>query len=358
MTLTLSTITSREEWNTNLAKLPYSHILQTWEWGEFKYETTGWIPHRWAFKRGDEIVAMCSMGERRFGFLSLMYAPKGPAMDYGDSALVDEVLAMLEAKAREHRAIWLKIDPDVAYATGVPNEEDDAPAPIGAALLAKLEKNGWQLSNEQVQFRNTVSLDLTQSEDDLLAAMSQNTRRKVRTAEKKDVAIRVGTLKDLDLLYDLYSNTGERNEFLIRPHDYYLKLWRYFMESDLAHVLIAEFEGKAIAQVILFHFGQTCWYFYGASANEERERMPTYALQWEAMKWAKQRGYRFYDMWGAPDDFKEDDPMWGVFVFKRGFRGTVERRLGAWDYAPNHFLYMAFTQAWPRLREWLRKLRS
>src|SRR5688500_10090971 len=105
------------------------------------------------------------MGVRRFGIFSLIYANKDPAMDYADSALVDEVFAMLKSKAKEHNAIWLKIDPDVAYATGVPGEEDDKSAPVGAALLAKLEGDGWKLSDEQVQFRNTVSIDLTLSED-------------------------------------------------------------------------------------------------------------------------------------------------------------------------------------------------
>ena len=211
MTLSIKTINKREEWNTELAKLPYANILQTWEWGEFKYETTGWKAHRWAFLQNGEIVAMCSMGERKIGLLSVMYAPKGPAMDYADTALVDKVLAMLKMKAKEHNAIWLKIDPDVAYATGVPNEEDDKVEAIGAALLSKLEKTGWSLSDEQIQFRNTVTIDLKQSEDELLAGMSQNTRRKVRTAEKKDVTIRAAGLDDLDLLYDLYSSTGERN---------------------------------------------------------------------------------------------------------------------------------------------------
>jgi len=117
------------------------------------------------------------------------------------------------------------------------------------------------------------------------------------------------------------------------------------MEAGLAHALIAEFEGKAIAHVILLHFARTCWYFYGASANEERERMPNYLLQWEAMRWAKGQGYAVYDMWGAPDTFDESDSMWGVFEFKRGFPGVVRRHIGAWDYAPYPPLYWGYTQA-------------
>lgn len=353
--LKITEITNQTEWNNQLSKMPHAHVLQTWEWGQFKYETTGWHPHRWAIQKDSEIVAMCSMGERKIGLFSMMYAPKGPAMDYSNLELVAEVFSLLQQKAKEHHAIWLKIDPDIPYARGVPDEDDDSPSEVGANLKNWLEDNNWRFSDDQIQFRNTVTINLLQSEDDILAAMSGNTRRKVRQAEKKDVTIRNGSLDDLNTLYDLYTTTGERNDFLIRPKDYYLKLWRYFMENDLAHPLIAEYEGQPIAHVLLFHFGQTCWYFYGASSNEERNRMPNYALQWEAMKWAKNRGYTVYDMWGAPNEFNENDSMWGVFAFKRGFRGTVERRLGAWDFAPYPLLYKLYTEVYPRLIDILRK---
>ncbi len=161
-------------------------------------------------------------------------------------------------------------------------------------------------------------------------------------------------MDELETLYDLYAVTGARDEFLIRPFDYYRRAWHDFMAAGLAHALLAEYEGIPIAHVILFHFGDKCWYFYGASSNEERNRMPNYALQWEAMKWAKMQGYTIYDLWGAPDTFNENDRMWGVYRFKRGFRGTVTRYIGAWDYAPYPLLYQAYAQVWPRIRAWLR----
>jgi peptidoglycan pentaglycine glycine transferase (the first glycine) len=355
--LTVGTITERDRWNNALRALPYAHVLQTWEWGEFKRVTTGWQPQRLAFKRGDSIVAMASVGVRNIGPLKVMYVSKGPALAYDDSTLTTEVFDALQNIARQQRAIWLKIDPDVIAATGVPNEPDDLPNPTGQSLIAELTKRGWRFSADQVQFRNTITLDLTQTEDDLLAAMSQNTRRKVRAAEKKGASVRVGTPADLNTLYELYRTTGERDHFLTRPPDYYELAWRSFMEAGLAHALIAEYEGKPIAHVILFYFGQKCWYFYGASSNAERERMPNYLLQWEAMHWAKARGCTVYDMWGAPDVFVESDSMWGVYEFKRGFRGTVTRYIGAWDYTPYPLLYTAYTQLWPRLLGWLRRRR-
>ncbi len=354
--LDVTTITDRDPWNDTLQTLPYAHVLQTWEWGEFKRATTGWQPTRLAFSRGDRVVAMASVGIRRVGPLEVMYVPKGPALDYTDADLVTEVLRSLQQMARRHGAIWLKIDPDVITATGIPagdtpqgETRDDLPNFTGQALMHALRDRGWRFSGDQVQFRNTIVLDLASSETDLLAAMSQNTRRKVRIAERAGVTVRAGTVDDLDLLYDLYRVTGERDDFLIRPPGYYQQAWRSFIAAGLAHPLIAEFEGKPIAHVILFHFAQTCWYFYGASSNEARDKMPNYLLQWEAIKWAKAHDYARYDFWGAPDTFAEADSMWGVYNFKRGFRGTVTRHVGAWDYAPYPLLYRAYTEIMPRI---------
>jgi lipid II:glycine glycyltransferase (peptidoglycan interpeptide bridge formation enzyme) len=356
--LTLQFIADHDQWNNTLRKLPCAHVLQTWEWGEFKRITTGWTPHRLAFMRPSDgqIVAMASVGLRRIGPFAVMYVSKGPALDYSDPGLVREVFDQLQRFARRQGAIWLKIDPDVITATGVPGEADDAIDPVGKQVLTELQKRGWVFSGDQVQFRNTITLDLTQSEDDLLAAMSQNTRRKVRTGEKKGVTVRSATLDDLPTLYHLYRTTGERDDFLTRPAAYYERAWRDFMQAGLAEALIAEAEPEnengqkiAIAHVILFHFGTKCWYFYGASGNDQREKMPNYLLQWEAIKWAKAQGYSQYDMWGAPDEFNEQDSMWGVYEFKRGFRGTVTRYIGAWDYRPFPPLYTLYTRVMPRI---------
>ena len=293
-------------------------MLQTWEWGEFKRETSRWAPLRLAFERRGQVLAMASLLTRKLGPLKVMYVSKGPVLDYADIELAQQVLGELEALAKKFGVVWLKIDPDVIAATGMPGSADDQSDGTGGAVKRMLRGRGWRFSPAQVQFRNTLTIDLHRSEDEILAAMSGNTRRKIRVASKKGVLIRSASIEDLPLLYRLYQITGERDKFLIRPFDYYRRAWEAFMRAGLAQAFIAEYEGKAIAHVILFHFGRKCWYFYGASANEERARMPNYLLQWEAIKWAKAQGYASYDMWGAPDAFDESDSLWGVYQFKRG----------------------------------------
>lgn len=346
---TVSEVTDREVWNHSLRTLPTAHILQSWQWGEFKQATGGWRPLRLAFRRGDDILAMASIAIRRMGPLQVMYVAKGPALDYADGDVFEAVIGELERRAKRMGTVWLKIDPDVAQATGLPGSADDQPNVLGEAIRERLSERGWRFSDAQVQFRNTFLVDLTRSEDELLMAMSGNTRRKARIAEKRGITVRTAGENDLPMLFELYRVTAERDRFLIRDLQYYRRAWAAFMRAGLAQALIAEYEGVAIAHVILFHFGRKCWYFYGASSNDERARMPNYLLQWEAIKWAKARGYASYDMWGAPDVFDENDSMWGVYQFKRGFRGQLTRHIGAWDYAPYPPLYRAYNAIAPRL---------
>lgn len=355
MTLTVTEITDRDAWNTGAAGFPSAHILQSWEWGEFKHVTTGWKPLRLAFNRDGQTVAMASIGVRKAGPLKIMYAPKGPLMDYSDVELSRQVLDALEQVARRERAVTLKIDPDVPHMLGAPGEDDERPDPRGAAWQNLLARRGWVYSAEQIQFKNTIVIDLTPDEDTLLMRLSQNTRRKVRVAERAGVTVRPATEADLPILYQLYQETGRRDGFLTRPQTYYERAWRDFMRAGVGHALIAEAGGVEIAHVVLYAFGQTCWYFYGASRDLHRDKMPNYLLQWEAMRWAKAHGCTRYDLWGAPDVFDETDSMWGVYNFKRGFRGTVQRHIGAYDFAPNKLLYRAFTELLPRVRSLVRR---
>ncbi len=326
-------------------------MLQTWEWGEFKLATGGWRPLRLAFRRGDKVVAIASVAIRKMGPLQVMYVSKGPVMDYADTALLDFVLDELERLGKTRGVVWLKIDPDVILATGLPGSDDEQRDESGTRITDRLKERGWRFSDSQVQFRNTLCIELGLSEDEILMTMSGNTRRKIRSASKKGVSARTADEGDLAVLYRLYQVTAERDGFLIRPFEYYERAWQAFMQAGLAQALIAEYGGQAIAQVILFHFGKKCWYFYGASINSERQRMPNYLLQWEAIKWAKAQGYAEYDMWGAPNVFDESDSLWGVYQFKRGFRGKLARHIGAWDYLPRPGFYRVYKIIMPRLMQ-------
>jgi peptidoglycan pentaglycine glycine transferase (the first glycine) len=352
-------------WDGALLALPNPHILQSWAWGEFK-SRHGWRATRLLFKEGGETVAAASVLQRKLPRLplSILYVPKGPALDWPRAGLTERIMQELARLARRERALFIKIDPDIYYPEDVP---DFSSRPARAMETARLlESQGWRTSGEQIQFRNTLLLDLERSEDELLAGMKQKTRYNVRLAARRGVSVRSIGAGDsaagrhaerdaaLSLFYKLYAETGRRDGFAIRPPDYYRDAWGTFVEGGFARLFFAEFEGEALAGLMLLGFGSTAWYMYGASSARQRQRMPNYLLQWEAIRWAREQGYTLYDLWGAPDELDDSDPMWGVVRFKLGLGGQLARGLGAWDFPVSRAGYWFYTSVMPRYLDWLR----
>ncbi|KAF0107038.1 MAG: FemAB family protein [Anaerolineaceae bacterium] len=366
-------------WDRLIGSLPNPHLLQTWEWAQVKAKF-GWqpTPFVWHSQPSQDSPVAAAMVLKRAipvgGFakkMCVLYVPKGPLMDWNDAGLRSRVLDDLQSLAKRQGAVFVKIDPDVALGTGVPGSGDESRDDGGQAVRSDLERRGWIFSQDQIQFRNTVLLDLSPSEDEMLARMKQKTRYNVRLAEKKGVTVRVGTLTDLPLLYKMYAETSARDGFVIRGETYYQTVWQTFMSNagglessqvptfepsnfPTCEPLIAEVDGQPVAAIFLFYFAGRAYYLYGMSREAHREKMPNHLLQWEAMRRAKAAGCAVYDLWGAPDEFDESDGMWGVFRFKEGLGGQVVRTLGAWDFTPSPMLYKLYTQALPKVLDIMR----
>jgi lipid II:glycine glycyltransferase (peptidoglycan interpeptide bridge formation enzyme) len=346
---------SKTAWQQALAKMPNAHALQSWAWAEQK-SRWGWTPIPLTLTIGEsswEPLATAMVLKRKIPYtpFCILYVPKGPALGYKDGALRRVVLAELENIARRERAIFIKIDPEVVKSWG---DEVERPSPLGTKFTQELKDRGWRFSEEQIQFRNTVELDLTESEENLLAAMKSKTRYNIRLAGRKGIVVRPGTEADFPTMAEMYAETAARDGFGIRPSAYYLDAWQSFHQAGMGHLLIAEYEDEPIAAVYLVRFGNRVIYMYGASTDKERQRMPNYLLQWEAIRWGKTQGGKVYDFWGAPDEFVENDRLWGVWRFKAGFNGQVVRHIGAWDFVVRPLLYQLYTVILPKYLNILR----
>lgn len=351
-------------WNEIIARLPGAHLLQSWEWGEVK-SGFGWQPshHVW-YGANDQVVAAALLLERTIPVqglaarLRVLYVPKGPLLDWKDSPLRQRVLKDLGQLARKRSAIFLKIDPDVVLGRGIPGTPNELENLVGASVLEEMKAGGWKFSEEQVQFRNTVLMDLSQSEEQVLAGMKPKTRYNIRLAQRKGVVVRQGDGSDFSRLYRMYAETSTRDGFVIREEGYYQALWKVFFESGFLDPLVAELSGVPIAGAMIFYFSGKAYFLNGMSRQEHRDKMPSYLLQWEAIKRAKARGCLVYDMWGAPDAFDESDSMWGVYRFKEGFGGVVIRTIGAWDLPIKPLWYRMYAQVLPRILDVLRLQRN
>lgn len=353
-------VKSADSWMTATEEIGSEHPLQSWIWGSFK-ERWGWeafpLVLKIAEKSSDAPASAAAMILKRKvpkSPFSILYVPKGPLLDYKNPALRRVVLFELESIARQENAIFIKIDPDVVSEWGL---DEDRRSPTGVKFTEELTSRGWRYSEDQIQFRNTVVLDLNRDEDELLASFKQKTRYNIRLAGRRDIVVRLGTDADFPGIVQMYEETAIRDDFVIRPASYYLDAWKSFYKAGVAQPFIAEFEGSPIAAIIIVLGTDKAYYLYGASTQIERKRMPNHLLQWEAIKWARARGCRGYDFWGAPDEFMESDPLWGVWQFKRGFSGQVVKHIGAWDYAAKPFWYRLYTGLMPKYLEMLKSRR-
>ena len=345
-------------WNDLIASMPDPHILQSWEWGQVK-SRFGWQPtyHHWKTPGSAAALVL----ERTVSFadvpspLKVLYVPKGPLLEWNHIALRTQVLDDLQLLARNRRAIFIKIDPDVVIAseslvTGPAHT--DTP---GHIVKDDLLSRGWRYSQDQIQFRNTVVLDLTGSEAELLRRMKPKTRYNIRLAERKGVHVRLGNTGDYPLLYRMYAETSIRDGFAIRDEGYYQAVWETFTRQGMAEPLIAEVDDQPVAALIMFSFAGKAWYLYGMSRSLHRDKMPNYLLQWEAIRYAKEKGCQLYDLWGAPDRFEETDPLWGVYRFKAGLGGQLIQTIGAWDLPVRPVLYQFYTHTLPRILNLMRR---
>jgi len=313
------------EWNTFLSDHPDAHFLQTGEWGELK-SAFGWNPVR---------IVSGSCGAqilfRRLPLgLTLAYIPRGPVgIPEGDFWQdVDRI-------CRLRRSIFLKVEPDAW--------EDPLEPVLGEAF------SSFGPSPHSIQPRRTIVVDLNGSEENLLARMKQKCRYNIRLAEKKEVRVR--PWNDIEAFHQMMKVTGKRDGFGSHSLEYYRRAYNLLHQAGLAELLVAEYAGQPLAALMVCARGKSSWYLYGASTDEERNRMPAYLLQWEAMRWAKAHGAGQYDLWGVPDmdvaaleaGFeKRQDGLWGVYRFKRGFGGEVRRAAQARDKIFRPFLYRAY----------------
>lgn len=330
----------RDAWNTFVAESPYGHVLQSWEWGDLK-GLSGWQPVRLAL-RGDHRWHGCAQILIRhlpLGVGRLAYVPKGPVLDYGRSEAIDEMIRALRGFAADRRVISLKIEPEVTV-----------PASL-AAHLAGLEL----ATASPIQMRSTIWVDLTASEDDLLARQKQKTRYNIRLAARKGVEVRAGTVDDLAPWYRMYHATARRDGFAIHSEKYYRDVLSLLLPRRMAHLLLAYHEGDLLAGIIVFRFGHKAQYMYGASSNEKRNLMAPYLVQWEGMRWAKEEGATIYDLWGIPDVLSEDEDLWGVYRHKKGYGGEIVRYVGAFDLVRSPIQHMALERlARPLFRQMTR----
>lgn len=373
MKITYFTNKDKKKFNEFVEKHELGSVQQSFEWGKIASATF------WALAALDNKIRATALIIRKplpFGKCWLL-APRGPICDFKDEvwqALFQEIKKI----AKKENAVFLRIEPP---------------------LQKPPQLKDFKKAHASYQPERTIKLDLSLSEGDLLKQMKPKGRYNIRLAEKKGVKVTVipsaaeGSLKihcqsqkdpstppakrgsvgmteksrgqasvsadalpdkrlastmnaertneAVEIFYNLLQQTTTRDKFQSHPKDYYQNFLEILGQQNAAKLYLAKHKNEIIAGILVTFFGEEATYYYGASSNEYRNLMAPYLLQWEAMRDAKQKGLKWYDLFGIAPENQKNHPWAGVTQFKTKFGGKIFNYAKALEYVFQPFWYNA-----------------
>ncbi|MFI5265533.1 MAG: lipid II:glycine glycyltransferase FemX, partial [Candidatus Levyibacteriota bacterium] len=201
------------------------------------------------------------------------------------------------------------------------------------------KKLGFRSSPMHLHAELTNQLDITKSEDALLAGMRKATRYEIKKALKLGISIEKSTdAKNIKRFYKLQLETAKRQGFVPFSLSFLQEQFDVYAKNGKAVLYSSFFGKKLLAQAFIIFYGTEAVYHYGASTQDGRSYPGAYLIQWEAILDAKKRGLKRYNFWGVA--INEGHRFANLSMFKRGFGGTDYEYLHAQDLVINGTKYL------------------
>lgn len=339
----------KEQFNDFVHTHPLGTVHQTYEWGDFQAKSSKRDKY-WMLVLEDRTVtgkkilgtALVIRQKLPFG-LSWLYCPRGPLMDYSDVRQIGLMCAKIREIAKEEKAVFFRMDPPVCV--------HNVDTVVNLENCYKSEK--MCKAHAQYMPQNTLMVDLSLSEEEILKQMKQKGRYNIKVAERHGVKVDLKCIRDIDIFYKLFHETTERDGFNGHPKEYYKNMLDV-LGSRHAKLWVASIKEKPLAATIVTYYRGSATYYFGASSNQERNVMSPYLLHWEIMRDAKKHGYKTYDLFGVAPDLRgqsdKSHPWATVSEFKLKFGGNRV------DYLPARELI--FKPFWYALLKMAKKIKG
>lgn len=300
--------------------LKVNHPLQSWEWGNFRKEWGNLV-----IRKNNYQIIFSKIPKTKLTIGTLIRS------NIKDKKMLNEIKQI----AKENKAIFVKIEPNITY-----QEKEKA------KKTENLLKKAGCIKGKTLFTPQSFWIDLTKSEEKLLASFHPKTRYNIRYAIRKGVIVREeDSKKAFNHYLKLTFETAKRQNFYAHTPKYHKLMWKHLhilpikgKRKLIAHLLVARYKGKIIASWILFVFKDFLYYPYGASDYNYHKLMASNLMMWEAIRFGKKLGLKTFDLWG-----KEEGK--GFTRFKEGYNPKVVEFVGSWDLVINKPLYFIYTLA-------------
>lgn len=332
-------IINKKEWEKYLLSQKPGTFLQSWNWGETN-RLSGFNIKRLGFYKSGNLVGIAQLIHQPAKRGKHFLIPGGPVMDYEDKNLFKFVTRTIYGFAKNNKVRFVRIRPDV------PNSEE---------LRLLFNSYGFVYAPMHLHGENTLVLDISKKEEDILKNMRKTTRYLIRKSLKENFDISVTKdPKSAAILNNLQAETAKRHGFVGFSRKIFESQLETFGKDNQAELFICRKDEKIQVAAIIIFYGQKAFYHHSGSSEESRYTNASYFTQWQVIKRAKELGKKFYDFWGiAPTD----DPTHrfaGVTTFKKGFGGERIDWVHAHDLPIKSSYWM--TYAFESGRRFFRKL--
>lgn len=312
-------ITSESEWEGFVQEQRPPTFLQSWAWGEH-YKTLGSPVLRFGVYQANTLVAtalVLGVEARRGKYL---LCPHGPIFKTAADAIA--ILPVLdEYITRQARQLGYDF---IRICSLFP-----AALEVGRQTFQRL---GYR--NAPIHMHPELSwiLDVTPSEEDLLARMRKTTRYLIKKGEKEGVKVVLADSPEaLSDFWPVYEATVQRQKFTPFDRKYLESEFKLFAKQGKAILATAHFQNEIVAAAIIIFYGNSAFYHHSGSVPKFTQINPAYLLQWRIIQEAKKRGLNYYNFWGISDPSRPNHPWAGLSLFKKGFGGFAEEYLRAQD---------------------------
>jgi lipid II:glycine glycyltransferase (peptidoglycan interpeptide bridge formation enzyme) len=281
-----------------------THPLQTRAWEEFR--------RKW----GNEVVRvdgnLITLHKVPFLNKRIGVFEKGPTP-------TKKMLSDLREFGKRNNLIFIKLEPSV----------------VKTESLVKTLKEGGAIPGKTLFTPTTFQIDLTRSEDELLKSFSSKTRYNIRLAERKGVTVLEDNSDEAFEKYlQLMRETVQRDKFFAHNEKYHRLMWEN-LKGEVAHLMVARFEGEIVVAWVLFKNDGVLYYPYGASTHKYKNVMAPNLMMWEAIRFGKKNNLDTFDLWGREEGK-------GFTKFKEGYNPQIVEFVGTWDLIidkPMYYLY-------------------
>jgi len=296
-------------------------IFQSKEWEEFKLKSG----YEKSYRIQDILVLQKKLPFGR----TMLYSPLVAEKNYESRIMNQEFIRQIEQISKKNNAIFYRLELNIPII-------HDSKFIIPESFIK---------SFEEMQPEHNWVLDITKSEDEILAGMKQKGRYNIKIAQNSNLTFTSSAAKEsqeLDAFYEQYAKTGNRHKIAFRNKKYFDDLLEILGGKGYARACTVWHGKTPLASAIIIQYGEASLYLYGGSSDEERNLMAPYLLHWEIIKSAKTEGLKEYNFLGIAPDDNQNHPWAGITRFKKQFGGEQVNIEGSYDLPVKPLEYKVF----------------